>query len=109
GQGRYRFNQQSGPAATAENASGVSATGTYNVVLALPSGFRQASTSPAPMQISRGDVNLSGVNFVVAATRQGGPPSGHHSQSSAAISGSDLTLDAAALDPFFAQMSSRHQ
>jgi hypothetical protein len=109
GQGHYRFNQLSGPAASPENAAGVSATGIYNVVLVLPSGFKQISTSPSPMVISRGDTNLTSVNLVVAPTRQCGSPWGHHSQSSAVVSGSALTLDAAALDTFFAQMSARHQ
>jgi len=64
--GQYTFNQLSGPAANPENASGVSGTGYYNVVLVVPSGMTQVSANPSTISISRGDINVSDVNFEVA-------------------------------------------
>lgn len=52
--GHYSFNQQ----------TGISATGNYTVALVLPAGYTQVSASPAPILISRGDMNVS-VNFLV--------------------------------------------
>ena len=72
-QGRYSFNQLSGPAANPTDGSGVSATGTYTVRLVLPSGFTQTSPNPAAIDITRGGVNVSGVNFTVAASGQHSP------------------------------------
>jgi hypothetical protein len=66
--GQYQFTQLSGPAANPENASGVSATGTYNVVLALPRFLQQTTPNPAPIQITAGDTNVSGVNFGITYT-----------------------------------------
>jgi hypothetical protein len=71
--GRYSFNQLSGPAANPDNGSGVSATGTYNVVLVLPSGARLTSPAPASILISRGGLNVTGVNFTISS---GSTPSG---------------------------------
>ncbi len=65
-QGQYTFNQLSGPAANPEIASGVSGTGYYHVVLVLPPTLQQASPNPGSILISRGGMNVSGVDFVVA-------------------------------------------
>jgi hypothetical protein len=54
--GHYRFDQ----------LTGLSATGEYTVRLVVPSGFTQSSTNPSPILISRGDINVSGVDFVLA-------------------------------------------
>jgi hypothetical protein len=62
GRGHYSFNQLSGQAANVENASGVSGTGLYDVVLVLPSWLRQTTANPDSILISRGG-NVSGVNF----------------------------------------------
>jgi len=62
-QGHYSFNQLSGPAANVENASGISGTGLYNVVLSLPTWLRQTTASPDSILISRGGLNVTGVNF----------------------------------------------
>ncbi len=64
--GQYSFNQLSGPANNVENSSGVSGTGAYKVVLAVPSTLRQSGASPSAILISAGDVNVNNVNFVVA-------------------------------------------
>jgi hypothetical protein len=64
--GHYTFTQLSGPAANPDIASGVSAVGTYQVVLVVPAGARQASPSPQPITISAGDTNVTGVNFTLA-------------------------------------------
>ncbi len=64
--GNYRFNQLSGPSGNPDNASGVSATGDYDIVLVLPSGTTQLSPSPNPIHISRGDTNVFGVSFLIS-------------------------------------------
>ncbi len=64
--GHYSFNQQSGPAANPANSPGVSATGYYRVVLAPPASLHQVSPNPRSILISRGGLNVTGVNFVVA-------------------------------------------
>jgi hypothetical protein len=58
--GHYRFDQ----------LTGLSATGDYTVRLVVPSGLTQKSANPSTIRISRGDINASGVNFVVAAALQ---------------------------------------
>ncbi len=63
--GQYTFNELSRPAANPENSSGTSGTGYYQVVLALPSWLDQTSQNPTPILISRGGVNVTGVNFTV--------------------------------------------
>src|SRR5206468_7860177 len=65
-QGHYRF----------DNFNGIEGTGNYKVALVVPSGFTQTSANPSPILISRGDVNVSGVNFRVAPAQQGTPTSG---------------------------------
>jgi hypothetical protein len=57
--GHYQFNQQ----------SGLSGTGTYTVRLVLPAGT-EASITSRSVQISRGDTNLSGVDFNVLLGRK---------------------------------------
>ena len=64
--GQYTFNQQSGPAANPVNSPGVSETGFYRVVLVPPASLHQVSPNPRSILISRGGINVSGVNFVVA-------------------------------------------
>lgn len=65
GRGNYTFNQSSGPSGDPDVSSGVSGTGTYNVVLVLPSGLKQTSPAPNSIFISSGDTNVCGVNFNV--------------------------------------------
>ena len=65
-QGHYRFNQLSGPSANPDNSPGVSAVGSYQVVLVLPAGMKQASPSPSPIAITSGDTNVTGLDFNVA-------------------------------------------
>jgi hypothetical protein len=64
-QGQYSFNQLSGPSGNPEIASGVSATGQYQIVLVLPNGETQITPNPSPVSITRGGMNVTGVNFVV--------------------------------------------
>jgi hypothetical protein len=63
--GHYTFNQLSGPAANPENSSGVSGTGYYQVVLTLPSWLQQFAGDTSPILISRGGLNVTGVDFGV--------------------------------------------
>jgi peroxidase len=72
GQGRYRFDQLSGPSSNPTIAYGVSAVGEYKIVLVLPSGMKQTSPAPNPIVIGSGDANVQGVNFTVSL------PLGHH-------------------------------
>jgi hypothetical protein len=55
GQGHYSFDQQ----------TGIGATGKYTVRLVVPSGSTQTSANPPAILISRGDTDVSGVDFVV--------------------------------------------
>jgi hypothetical protein len=64
--GNYSFNQLSGPAANPDNASGISATGTYSIVLVLPPTLQQTTPNPQPIQITAGGTAVTGVNFGVA-------------------------------------------
>lgn len=64
--GHYSFNQLSGPSSNPDNAPGVSAVGSYQVVLVLPAGTRQTSPAPSPIVVTSGDVNVTGVDFSVA-------------------------------------------
>ncbi len=63
--GHYTFNQQSGPAANPAKTPGVSETGMYHVVLVSPASVHQISAKPHSILISRGGMNVSGMNFVV--------------------------------------------
>ena len=54
--GDYGFNQ----------LNGLSGTGKYTVRIVVPSGHTQTSANPSMILISRGDIDVSGVNFVVA-------------------------------------------
>jgi hypothetical protein len=60
--GHYSFNQ----------LNGVSGTGDYTVRLVVPAGDKQTSANPGTILISRGDVNVTGVNFSVAPQHPGG-------------------------------------
>jgi hypothetical protein len=60
-QGRYRF----------DNFNGIEGTGTYTVRLVVPSGFVQTSADPAEVSISRGDIDVSGVDFSLAPVSDG--------------------------------------
>ena len=62
-QGQYTFTQQSGPSGNPEIAPGVSATGDYQIVLVLPSYLKQTTPTPNPVHISRGGINVTGVDF----------------------------------------------
>ena len=64
--GYYSFNQLSGPAANVADAPGVSGTGTYEIVLSLPSWLTQTGRAPQNIVISRGGQNVTGMNFSLA-------------------------------------------
>jgi hypothetical protein len=78
--GNYTFTQQSGPSANPEIAPGVSATGDYNIVLVLPQNLQQVGANPSTIHISRGGINVTGVNFSVT------PNTGSSSSSSGSTS-----------------------
>jgi hypothetical protein len=61
--GHYRFTQQSRSSANPEIGSGVSATGDYVIVPMLPPGSAQTTPTPSPVHISRGGMNVTGVDF----------------------------------------------
>jgi hypothetical protein len=66
--GQYRFTQLSGPSSSVEVAPGVSATGTYEVAVILPSYLTQTTATPSPIDITRGGVNVKGQNYGVDFT-----------------------------------------
>jgi len=63
--GHYLFTQLSGPSGNPEIASGVSATGDYQIVLILPSFLKQTTPNPSPIHISAGGIDVDNVNFGV--------------------------------------------
>jgi hypothetical protein len=56
--GNYSFNE----------LNGIGGTGTYSVILAVPPGLAQTSKNPASILINRGDMNVTGVDFVLATS-----------------------------------------
>ncbi len=66
--GNYTFTQLSGPGADPTGGSGLSATGTYSVVLALTRGQQQLSPNPAAITITEGDTNIDDIDFVVGSS-----------------------------------------
>ncbi|MBI3410713.1 MAG: peroxidase [Planctomycetes bacterium] len=95
--GRYSFN----------NFNGIEGTGNYDVRLIVPTGFTQTSGNPATISISRGDVNVSGVNFTVAPTRRNTAPTGRHAAGHDGAIPMTGTLDPAAVDALFAEAAMR--
>ena len=65
--GQYHFNQLSGPSGNVEVAPGLSATGSYNVVLVLPP-FLVQNSGPSTIVVTRGGVDVDGANFDVSFT-----------------------------------------
>jgi hypothetical protein len=90
GQGRYSFNQ----------LTGIGGTGDYNVRLVTPSGLTQTSVNPSSILISRGGVDVSGVNFVLAPARRGESTPPGQTMSSEWSTASDHTI----ADALFMQM-----
>ncbi|HEX5271001.1 MAG TPA: peroxidase family protein, partial [Gemmataceae bacterium] len=90
--GNYSFNQLSGPSANPAIGSGVSATGYYQIVLVLPSGARLVSPAPGNILISRGGVNVTGVNFQIGSGGGShGPAQGTGTNGAAALVGGSGT------------------
>jgi hypothetical protein len=56
--GNYSFNE----------LNGIGGTGAYSVILVVPSGLVQTSKNPASILISRGDLNVTGVDFILATS-----------------------------------------
>ncbi|QVL31318.1 peroxidase [Telmatocola sphagniphila] len=76
--GHYSFNQLSGPAADPSNASGVSGTGYYQIVLSLPTGVKQVTQSPAAVLISVSGTNITSVDFGINIPAPPPPPPAGH-------------------------------
>jgi hypothetical protein len=74
--GRYTFDELSVAAADPTNPSGVSHTGTYKVVLSLPSGLVQVSDDPDPITITVSNTKVKKVNFTVQEVTDGLAPAG---------------------------------
>ncbi len=95
--GNYRFN----------STDGLTGTGSYTVRIVAPTGATQTSTNPAPIQITRGDVNVSGVNFTVATNKQTTPPP-PATHPGSPHGGGSATLDPSVIDALFAGPHGRH-
>jgi hypothetical protein len=67
--GHYKFDQ----------LTGLSATGNYTVRVVVPSGFIQTSANPSTTLISRGGMQVSGVDFTVTPARSSSIPFGRRS------------------------------
>jgi peroxidase len=72
--GTYSFNQLSTGSTNPEGASGVSGTGTYQVVVELPSFLEQVGRGPGAITVTRGGQSFQNVNFVVGLNRNGMAP-----------------------------------
>jgi peroxidase len=73
-QGNYFFNQLSGPAANVEVGSGLSATGQYTVQVVPPAGSKPSSVTPATIMVTRGDTQITDVNFALNTAPANPPP-----------------------------------
>jgi peroxidase len=62
-QGRYTFDQLSGPSTDAGITPGVSATGLYPLAVLPPTGLKQSGANPPAVSITKGDTDLRGINF----------------------------------------------
>jgi len=67
--GQYSFNQLSGPASSPTITPGLSSVGIYTITITAPRGTRQTSPNPGPIQLTRGDVRVSNINFTVVVTQ----------------------------------------
>jgi hypothetical protein len=97
--GRYRFNQ----------LNGIGGTGDYVVRLVLPAGPTQTSTKPSAVQISRGGVNVTDVNFRVERSGHDTGGSGDHDNTSGHVPTTSQITDPAPIDAFFTEMLRRRQ
>ena len=67
-QGRYAFTQLSKPSADPTIAPGLSAVGSYKIILVLPAGMKQVSGPSRAIRISSGDASINGMDFNVDLT-----------------------------------------
>jgi hypothetical protein len=79
--GHYRFDQ----------LHGVGATGDYTVALVLPAGLKQTTNNPGTILISRGGLNVTGVDFGVAFNWQSGTATGTGGAVQSASTGQTVT------------------
>jgi peroxidase len=66
--GQYTFDQLSGPSTNAADTPGVSATGTYQIIIIPPTGLKQTSPTPPAIPITKGDANIHNINFTLTTT-----------------------------------------
>jgi hypothetical protein len=92
--GLYRF----------DSFSGLGATGTFDVRLVVPAGLTQLTSNYAPILISRGDINVRGVDFALGSSRFHSPASGWNVISDSGSSGSEHALDWSGLDDWFTEL-----
>jgi hypothetical protein len=72
--GIYTFNQLSTGASSVESQQGLSAVGTYQVVVVLPSFLKQVGQGPGSMTVTRGGQTFDNVNFEVGLNFSGATP-----------------------------------
>jgi peroxidase len=69
--GAYSFNQLSTGNTNPELTPGVSGTGTYQIVVVLPSFLQQVGQGPGTITVTRGGQNFNNVNFEVGLNFSG--------------------------------------
>ncbi len=69
--GTYRFNQLSTGTTNPAVTPGVSGTGTYQVVVVLPSFLKQIGQGPGTIMVTRGGQNFQNVNFELGLNFKG--------------------------------------
>jgi hypothetical protein len=80
--GRYSFTDQ----------TGIPGTGNYTVSIVLPAGYTQTSKNHGPISLSRGNLDIDGVNFGVAMAPTPAATPALHATSPSTTLGPDLGL-----------------
>lgn len=82
-----------------DNFAGLDGTGTYSVRIVAPTDFTQTSADPPAISISRGDINLCGVNFRLTPVNQG---------TTSHVPHADLAQDPSGMAAWIGQLATRH-
>jgi peroxidase len=91
--GQYSFNQ----------LNGISGTGDYLVRLVVPSGSTQTSSNPSTIHVTRGGVNVAGVNFTLGSGGKTATTTSNPAASPGDAWATDQGMDATVIDALFAK------